>query len=135
MAADRTFLDANVLLLAFRGSGDKAVAASSLLNDESREFIASDMLRLELLPKPDFNKRPEEVRFFEAYFQYAEVVVTTTPTLVQNAEREARAAGLSTIDALHVAAAKQANADELVTAELPTKPLFRVQGLRITSIA
>lgn len=135
MATDRTFLDANVLLLAFRGSGEKAVAASSILNDERQKFVASDMLRLELLPKPDYNKRPEELQFFEAYFQNAEEVVATTPQLVQSAEREARIAGLSAIDSLHVAAAKQANADEIVTAELPSKPLFRVQGIRITSIA
>lgn len=37
-------------------------------------------------------------------------------------------------DALHIAAAKRAACDEFVTAEKPTKPLFRVAGIQVTTI-
>jgi len=35
------------------------------------------------------------------------------------------------VDAIHVAAAKRLNADELITAERPGKPLHKVRGLKV----
>ncbi len=43
------------------------------------------------------------------------------------------AAGLQ-MDALHVAAALQIQADELITTEKPTKPMHRVREIQIVSI-
>jgi hypothetical protein len=42
------------------------------MSDDTREFVASQLVRLELLPKPRFERRPIEVRFYE--FHLAEVV-------------------------------------------------------------
>jgi len=51
--------------------------------------------------------------------------------LVTAALAEAGAVPLSAMDAIHVAAAKRLNADELVTAERPGKPLYKVRGLKV----
>lgn len=42
--------------------------------------------------------------------------------------------GLAALDALHVAAALSVGAEELVTTERKTKPMYRVTGIQITSI-
>jgi hypothetical protein len=42
--------------------------------------------------------------------------------------------GLAEMDALHVAAALQIQADELITTEKPTKPMHRVREIQIVSI-
>lgn len=130
----RTFLDANVLIMAFRGADQLADDARAVLNDTDREFVASDVLRLELVPKAHFNKQVLEEQFYEAYLTSAVEFVETTPQLVRAAEAEAKAAGLAAADALHVTAAKAAGVEEFVTGEKSTKPLFRVVGLRITSL-
>jgi predicted nucleic acid-binding protein len=42
--------------------------------------------------------------------------------------------GLAAMDALHVAAALQIQADELITTEKQTKPMHRVREIQIVSI-
>ncbi|WP_242058310.1 hypothetical protein [Microcoleus sp. FACHB-SPT15] len=42
---------------------------------------------------------------------------------------------MSAIDALHVAAALSVNAEELITAEKPSKPMHRVTKIKVISIA
>lgn len=54
MPTTRTFLDADVLINAFRGVGPVATAAQSIVDDPDREFVTSDILRLELIPKPHY---------------------------------------------------------------------------------
>ena len=96
--------------------------------------MTSDFVRLELLPKPICYGNDAERRFYEAFFGTVEHSVRASPTLIEEAQREAEAVGLSAMDALHVAAAKAAKCDEFVTAEKPTKPLFRVAGITVTTI-
>lgn len=132
--ATRTFLDAGVLISAFRGTGALAIAARDALDDAGREFVASDILRLELVPKPHYNAQTVESQFYEAYFAAVVEIVETTPKLVQMAETEAKRSGLSAADALHVVAARQARAIEFLTSERDTKPLFRSAGIKIVSL-
>ena len=42
--------------------------------------------------------------------------------------------GLAAMDALHIAAALSLDAREFITTEKPTKPMFRVSGIKIISI-
>jgi len=51
VAGTRTFVDADVLITAFRGTGQVLTRAQNIIDDPDREFVASDILRLELLPK------------------------------------------------------------------------------------
>lgn len=133
MPKTRTFLDADVLISAFRGAGQLAVKARDVLDDPDRTFITSDILRLELIPKAFSNKQNLEVQFYESYFAAAEYV-ETTPAMVRAAESEAKLYGLAAADALHITAAKSVAAAEFVTGENPTKPMFDVSGISVVSI-
>ena len=130
----RTFIDSGVLLAAFKAAGELAENALAVLGDAERRFVSSDFVRLELLPKPICYGNDAERLFYETLFANVEQLVPASAVLVEAAEREAEAVGLSALDALHMAAAKQAAYDEFVTAEKSTKPLFRVAGLRVTTI-
>lgn len=96
-----------------------------VLKDERREFIANDFLRLEILPKPTRNKQQISIDFCEKYLALCAHRVETSSALLETAFAEACRLGLSPIDAIHLAAAHAANADELVTLEKPTKPMYK----------
>ena len=130
----RTFIDASLLIAAARGTDDISEMALAILDDPRRSFVTSDFVRLEVLPKAVHHRRNPEVRFYLAFFAGATRTVRSSASLVAAAEIEGELTGLSAIDALHVAAAKRAKCHELVTAESPGKPLFRVRGLMVTTI-
>jgi hypothetical protein len=126
---NRTYLDSSVLIQAVQGvDGDKTVA---LLEDPKREFVAASFLKLELLPQPTFHKRKAELAFLEDFFARVVDWCEASEDLVVAALAEAGAVPLSAVDAIHVAAAKRLNADELITAERPGKPLHKVHGLKV----
>ena len=50
----RTYVDANALIVAFRGDYPASAEALKLLGDKHRRFVASAYLRLETLRKPHF---------------------------------------------------------------------------------
>lgn len=130
----KTFLDAGVLIAAYRGDSETGKKAFLILDDSEREFVTSDFVRLEIVPKASYHKRRDEVAFYEAFFGNA-VSVTTSPQLLEAAFREAKDCGLNAVDALHAAAAKAEGCAELFTTERTEKPLFRVSGLRVRSLA
>ena len=65
----RTFLDASVLIAAIRGTSDIADRALDLLNDSERVFVASDFVRLDVLPKAVYFQQQAEVEFPVARFR------------------------------------------------------------------
>ncbi len=127
----RTFLDAGILIAAVRGQEDEAARALAILEDPERNFIASDFLRMEVLPKAIYYQRPAEVALYERFFSQAHLV-SVSAVLVTQAYTEACTFGLSALDALHVTVAKASGAEEFITTERPTTPLFRVTGIVIT---
>jgi predicted nucleic acid-binding protein len=54
--------------------------------------------------------------------------------LIAHGQQLASQYGLAAMDALHVAAALELRADELITTESRSKPMHRVQVLKIVSI-
>jgi predicted nucleic acid-binding protein len=130
----KTYLDANVLIVAFRGDHPAAEAALTLLGDGSRQFVASAYLRLETLRKPRFYQRKDEIDFMEAYFAKVTHWVPGDDQLVQRALDLAARLDLGALDALHAAAALQGGAEVFVTMERRSKPLFRVPGLATLSL-
>lgn len=127
----RTFLDAGILIAAVRGQEEEAARALALLEDPERSFIASDFLRMEVLPKAIYHQRPAEVALYERFFAQA-LLVSVSAALVTQAYTEACTFGLSALDALHVTVAKAGGAEEFITTERSTTPLFRVTGMVIT---
>ncbi len=126
-------MDSGVLLTAWKRE-HLAEEALQLLADESREFISSQMVRLELLPKPSFEKRTQEVFFYESFFASAVAIEPLSAELGREAEKLAARYGLSGPDALLIAAALRHKAQEFYTTEKSTKPMFRIKELKIISL-
>ena len=110
----RTFLDSGVLLAAWRADG-LARPALSIMSDDQREFVTSQLVRLELLPKPRFERRLMEVRFYESHFAEAAACEPLSVELGREAEVLAARYGLSGADALHIAAAIRQGVVEFYT--------------------
>ena len=81
----RTYIDANVLIAAFNGKGQGAQNALRILDDPERKLVVSDYLRLEVLPKPTFHRRQEEVEFMREVFDSAAEHLDTSPELTGRA--------------------------------------------------
>lgn len=132
--AVRTYIDTGVLICALRGEKDMADYALSFLYDPLREYITSDYVKLELLPKCIFYQNQEEQQFYEAFFESNSIQVPCNEELLVFAIEEGGRTGISGIDALHVACALVAEASELITAERATKPIHRAVGVNVISI-
>jgi len=129
----KTFLDTGVLLAAWRGE-ELAAAALSVMADDTREFVTSQMVRLELLPKPRFEKRRREVAFYESHFADTIASEPLSEELGSEAEGLAARYGLAGADALQIAAALRHGAREFYTSERPGRPLFRVTEIKVLSL-
>ena len=130
----RTFLDAGVLIAAARGIGIIPVRAHAILDDAARTFVTSEYIRMEVLPKALYHQQSQEVLLYERFFASAVQIVSPSISLLQQAYTEACTSGLAALDALHIAAAKSSGAEEFITTERPTTPLFRVTGIVIKTI-
>jgi len=129
------FIDSGVLIAASRGTDEVARKAFEVFNDPNVDFASSIFVQLETLPKPVYFKRTTEVEFYEKFFKSVTVWVEANKELTQSALNEALKNGLGAVDALHVAAAVQCGADELVTAEKTKAALTRVSSVSIRSLA
>jgi predicted nucleic acid-binding protein len=129
----RTFLDSGLLLAAWRGEA-LALPALAIMSDDTREFVTSQLVRLELLPKPRYERRSIEVRFYESHFAEAVASEPLSEELGREAEALAARYGLSGADGLQVAAAIRQGAEEFYTSERPGRPMFRVKELRVISL-
>lgn len=121
----RTVLDSCVVIAAFEADEPASERAIEILADPEREFIVSDILRLELLPGPTFHALEEKRRFMERFFDIAVEDVPITPDRTAGALEIATSAGLTACDALHLEVARASEADEFITTERPTAPFFR----------
>lgn len=130
----RTFLDAGVLIVAARGSDTTSFKASAILNDMSRLFVASMFLQLEVLPKAIYFKRQDEADFYRAFFASVQLWAEPLEHVTHVANQIAQENGLSALDALHVAAAIVADAEELITTEKLSKPIHRVSGIKVITL-
>lgn len=135
MSRRKTYIDSGVLIAAFRGEDDIAVRALEILDDSNREFVSSEFVKLEVLPKPIHGKRQDEVDFYEAFFKQVAYWAQPLDEVVDVGLQQAKLHGLSAVDALHVAAALITRADDLITTEKATKPIVcRVSGIQVISI-
>jgi predicted nucleic acid-binding protein len=104
------------------------------LVDRDREFVSSRFLKLEVLPKAVYHQQSDEALFYEDFFSAVVTWTSDEDAIVDEAYQIACTYGLAGMDSLHIASAVALGADELVTTEKPTKPMFRVPLLRIFSI-
>jgi len=133
MAKRRTAIDANLLIAAWSGRSSLYQRALQVLEDSERVLIVSDALWLETIPKAIYMAQAAEHAFYQAVFAKAECQAWS-PDIVSSAKRLAQRYELAAMDAVHIAVALAAQADEFVSAEKPGKPMFRVTELSTVSL-
>lgn len=124
-----TYVDSGVLIAAVRGTVEAASRALSVLADPERVFV-----RLEVLPKAVYNRRIAECAFYEEHFKAVTKWSAPSEVVVALAHEEAVRHGLSAMDALHIAAASNAGAEELITVEKMGRPMHRTGLVTVRSI-
>jgi predicted nucleic acid-binding protein len=130
--AVRTYIDTGVLIAA--GSNNKhAAIAASFLYDPLREYVTSDYVKIELLPKCIFYKNDRERQVYEEFFQKCLIRVPSSDDLLAFAIEEGGKTGISGMDALHIACAIVAEAEEFITTERPGT-LLHTAGVKVISI-
>ncbi len=122
-----TFIDASVLIYAAKKPTAETFArrfrALKLISDPDREFISTEFLKMEVLPIPVYFKKQREIRFHEIFFDSVSIWADSA-SLIEPAYEIGCRYGLAAMDALHIAAAQQHEA-EFISAEKPTKPIYR----------
>jgi predicted nucleic acid-binding protein len=134
VSSEKTYLDSGVLITAFQGVESASIRAIEILNDEGREFASSRFVQLEVLPKAIFHKQSDEIEFYETFFAAVAHWARNIDSVIDKGEQIASTYGLAAMDAIHVAAALQVEATQLITTEKPTKPIHRVTEIQIISI-
>jgi len=129
-----TYIDSGVLIAAARGDASLSPVALSYLADPNREYISSDYVRLEVLPKAVFHKRREEEEFYNEFFRFNARIIPTSAALLEYAMTEGCDTGIDGIDAVHIACAVFGGVEEFIMSEKPTKPLHRTKKVRVISI-
>lgn len=133
MTKRRTAIDANLLIAAWSGRSGLFEPALEILEDPARVLIVSDALWLEVIPKTVYFAQNEEYAFYQGVFARAEYLGWSSE-LIDSAKRLAQLYGLAAMDAIHIAVALAAGADEFISGEKPTKPMFRVKEIVIQSL-
>ncbi len=119
-----TYLDTNVLIQAATGINRPIqMRALAVITDPNRQFVSSLFSRMEVIPLAIHFGRTKERLFYETFFRRVQIWVDPIE-IYDEAFQLACQHALGSIDALHVAAAAYTGA-EFVSAEKPTKPLYR----------
>ncbi|MHB8302148.1 MAG: type II toxin-antitoxin system VapC family toxin [Acidobacteriaceae bacterium] len=134
MPATLTYIDSGVLIFAAQGTTDAAALALPFLADPNREYVTSDYVRLEILPKAIFYKRTAEVEFYNIFFKTNARSIPTSKALLDYALEEACKTGIQGFDAVHIACAVFAGAEEFITSEKTGKPIHRTTLVKVVSI-
>jgi hypothetical protein len=131
----RTYVDSGLLIAAARGNGRLAERALAVLRDSNaREFVSSDYVKMEVLPKPTYFGREAEVKFYVAFFSKVSQWLAFDVVHLDAAFDEACRSGLQSYDAIHVTIAAISGCDELITTEKPTSAIHRTALIRTVSI-
>jgi predicted nucleic acid-binding protein len=134
LPATLTYIDSGVLIFAAQGTTVAAALALPFLGDLAREYVTSDYVRLEVLPKATFYKRAAEVEFYNRFFETTTRSIPTSPALLEYALEEACKTGIHGVDAVHIACAVFAGAEEFITSEKTGTPIHRTKLVKIVSI-
>lgn len=131
----KTYIDSGVLISAYQGNNEVSIKAVNLLDQENRQLISSDFVKLEVLSKAIYHRQQEEIQFYQGFFASCPVWADDLTLIVQLAQDIASQYGLGALDAIHVASAISVSADELITTEKLSKLIHRVREVQVISIA
>jgi predicted nucleic acid-binding protein len=131
----RTYIDSGILIAAARGNGRLSERAFAVIRDRTtREFVSSDYVKLETIPKPTYFGREAELRFYDAFFATVSVWFSFDAAHLEAGLVEACQTGIQSLDAVHIILASLSGCDELVTTEKVTSAIHRTTRIRIVSI-
>lgn len=134
MSTTVTYIDSGVLIFAAQGKTEAAALALPFLGDPNREYVTSDYVRLEVLPKATFHKRTAELAFYNLFFATTARSIPTSEALLRHALEEACKTGIQGLDAIHIACAVFGGAEEFVTSEKINRPIHRTKLVKVVSI-
>lgn len=136
------FVDSSVLMGAVKVGRPVRSTAQAFVNNEALRFVTTDLVWLEVMPIPlwtvkhSTNKKhvaeaEVELEVYKRFFARVKtegVWFKLRPGIIEAAKQEAVRYGLGCTDAIHVACALAADADELVTVDAD---LAQVKSLRV----
>lgn len=127
------YVDSCVLILALQAQEeDLAARLMAEITDPAVRYIFSPLVELEVLPKPT-KRFPDQAAFFNAWFANAERIWYSDDVHL-TALDQAKNYDIAPMDAAHVATAIVGKADELITGEKPTKPMFNTKDMKVRSV-
>lgn len=126
----KSFVDANVIILAANNKGEDGRAALEYLAREDREWLTSPFVELEVKPKPVRLGEREEVEFIDAFLGKCRSI-SNLEKIVRLAYQEMTVNNVKVVDALHLAAAHVGGADEFVTFESFNQPMHKTRLVKI----
>jgi predicted nucleic acid-binding protein len=129
----RIFLDADVLIAAFQGESLLRECAQAILSEPLFDFVYDPLLRMEVMIQPTYHRHTIEVAFYNTYFKNA-MCFGQLNQMFEIGSKDAMDNGIAVVDALHIASAHLSKCAALVTAEKPTKPMFRTSLVKVVSI-
>ncbi|MBO7411611.1 MAG: PIN domain-containing protein [Ottowia sp.] len=129
-----TYVDACLLIAAFRKTDARNPRADAIIKDKRRTFLVSDALWMEVMPAPLRNKQHNEVAFYEDFFSMARYL-PMSDAVMRRARALAARYFLDAMDAIHIAHALHAGADQFISAENATRRMFQVQEMPVLTIA
>jgi predicted nucleic acid-binding protein len=129
-----TFIDSGILVTAARGLGEESEKALEILTDSNREFASSAFIKMEVIPKAIYFRKTAEAKFYETFFSAVTYWANDIEQVMQDGYNIGCKYGLAAMDAFHIAAALSIGADEFITTEKPTKPMFNIIDIQVTSI-
>ena len=130
-----SYIDSGVLINAFRGGFQVSLQALLILDEPDRQFASSPFVQLETLPKSIYQRQITEQDFYQTFFDNVKHWSNDIVSIVPQAQTIAGKYGIAGMDALHIAAALSIGAEEFITTEKKTKPMFRITELKMISIA
>jgi len=129
-----TYIDSGVLVAASRGVEELSEQAISTITANDRELASSSFIKLEVLSKANYSRQTEEIEFYETFFNAVKYWADDLEKVIQDGYTISCQYGLAAMDALHLAAALSVGAEEFITTENPTKPMYRITEIKVISL-
>ena len=120
-----SYPDASTFITAWRTRDEPESKALAYLYDPSRTLVASRFVVLETLTKAAYQRRRDEVSFYEETLGLVREWIPNDDALLERAIVLASTYDIMNLDALHIASAERVGVQEFVTTEKPGKPLYR----------
>lgn len=130
----KTYIDSCVLLAAFKGDEPTSQRAMDIIGDTDRTFVVSHVLALECVSTARRGGYTDQVEFCEDFIRSGEHVALGDAS-TSWAVGVLAGNYIQPMDLFHIAIAVQAQADDFITTEAPTKPFFTIGApLNVVSI-